>query len=45
MKRQIYFLALVKHFDEADLHRLMKGFVQLSQNGHSEPDIMNMFIS
>jgi hypothetical protein len=45
MKRQMTFLALQKYFDESDLHRLMKGFQLLAQNGQTEKDVMNMFIS
>ncbi len=45
MKRQITFIALVKYFDDCDLHNLIKGFVVLAQNASSEKDVMNMFIS
>ena len=45
MKRQITFIALVKNFDECDLHCLINGFMVLAQNDNSEKDVMNMFIS
>ena len=45
MMRQLTFLALIKHFDESDLHRVIKGFIVLSQNGSTEKEVMNLFIS
>ena len=45
MKRQITFDALIKHYDQCDLHFIIKGFIQLSQNGNDKVDVMNIFIS
>jgi hypothetical protein len=39
------FMALLNNYDEHDIYRLMKCFQVLSQNGSTEKDVMNMYIS